>query len=395
MRLILTIAVAFAVGGTAIADDWLQFRGNSSNGVVNDTRVPTELSGENIKWETKLPGRGLSGPIVVGDRVFLTASSGLRELKLHTLCFDAGTGKQLWERTSLATGRTICHSKMCVATPTPASDGERVFSFYSSNDLACHNLDGTLQWYRGLGYEYPNASNSLGMSSSPVVVGKTVVVQVESDAESFACGLDTATGETKWKIERPKLANWTSPAVVSDSVVLLQSSAGLSAIDAETGKEHWKFEDGASTVPSATVVGDLIFFPSNGLTVLKMSADRKSFEKAWQKTNMRPSTPSPVAYDGNLYTVGSNAITCADAATGERKWQMRIKGPFSSTPLAANGHLYAFSEKGVAYVIKPGDTKGEVVSQMDLAQTILCTPAISKGSLFVRSDGSLWKIAKD
>lgn len=394
MRSICSLAILL-VASHVEAEDWLQFRGNGTNGVSADSSVPVELSGESIQWQTKLPGRGLSGPIVVGERVFLTASSGLRELKLHTLCYDVNTGKQIWERTALATGRTVCHSKMSVATPTPASDGERVFSFYSSNDLSCYDLDGNLQWYRGLGYEYPNASNSLGMSSSPVVIGSTVIVQVESDAESFACGLDVATGATKWKLDRPKLANWTSPAVLSGSVVLLQSSAGLSAIDAETGKEYWKFDDGASTVPSATVMGDFVFFPSNGLTVLKLSADRKSYEKAWQKTNMRPSTPSPLVYEGNVYTVGSNALTCADAETGERKWQMRLKGPFSSTPLAANGYLYAFSEKGMAYVIAPGESKGQVVSQMDLAQTILCTPAISKGGLFVRSDGSLWKLAKE
>ena len=233
------------------------------------------------------------------------------------------------------------------------------------------------------------------MSSSPVVVGKTVVVQVESDAESFACGINVANGEEMWRLERPKRANWTSPAVLGKSVVLLQSSKGLAAIDAKTGEEYWNFDNGASTVPSASVDGDLVFIPSNGLTVLKLAEDRKSFEIAWQKSNLRPSTPSPLVFGGNVYTVGSIAISCADAATGTRKWQLRVKGPFSSTPVAANGHIYAFNEKGLAYVIKPDEPKGVIVSQMDLGQTILCTPAITEGGLFVRSDTSLWKIAKD
>ena len=391
-----TFILAFGLLATvAQAEDWLQFRGNSTNGIAAEAGLPTELSGESIQWQTELPGRGLSGPIVVGDKVFLTASSGLRELKLHTLCYDVSTGKQLWERTSIATGRTICHPKMCVATPTPASDGERVFSFYSSNDLSCFDLDGNLLWYRGLGHENPNASNSLGMSSSPVVVGKTVVVQVESDAESFACGLDVATGETKWKLERPKRANWTSPSVLGKEVVLLQSSKGLSAINAESGEEYWTFGDGASTVPSASVVGDLVFIPSNGITVLKLSEDRKSFETAWQKSNLSPSTPSPIVYNDRVYTIGSTAMSCADAETGKRLWQVRLKGPFSSTPIAANGHIYAFNEKGIAYVINIEGPKGKIVSEMDLADTILCTPAVSDGGLFVRSDNSLWKIAKD
>ncbi|MFK7818644.1 MAG: PQQ-binding-like beta-propeller repeat protein, partial [Planctomycetaceae bacterium] len=254
---------------------------------------------------------------------------------------------------------------------------------------------GNLQWYRGLGFENPNASNSLGMSSSPVVVGNTVVVQVESDAESFACGVDAVTGKEMWRLERPKRANWTSPAVLGNSVVLLQSSKGLAAVDVKTGEEYWNFDDGASTIPSASVDGDLVFIPSNGMTVLKLAEDRKSFEIAWQKSNLRPATPSPLVFDGNVYTVGSIAVSCADAKTGKRKWQLRVKGPFSSTPVAANGHIYAFNEKGVAFVIKPGEPKGAIVSQMDLGQTILSTPAITEDGLFIRSDNSLWKIAKD
>lgn len=380
----------------ASGDDWLQFRGNRANSVSPDRSVPTELSAEVIQWAAELPGRGLSGPIVAGDRVFVTASSGLQELKLHTLCFSATDGSRLWERTSIATGRTICHPKMCVATPTPASDGKRVFSFYSSNDVICHDLDGNLMWYRGLGMEYPNASNSLGMSSSPVVAGSTVIVQVESDAESFAFGLSAETGETKWKLTRPRRANWTSPALIGgpDPVVLLQSSAGLTAVDADSGEELWSFDDGASTIPSAAVVGDLVFIPSNGTTVLRMSADRRSYEVAWQKSNLRPATPSPVAVDGRVYTVTDTAISCAKAESGERIWQLRVRGPFSSTPIAANGHLYLFNENGMAYVVRPGDTQGEIVSQMDLAQTILCTPAVADGGLYIRSDGTLWKLAK-
>ncbi len=395
--LLLLIAAASCLPDTVRADDWLQFRGNRADAVTSDTDVPVELSGETIQWRSELPGRGLSGPIVVGDRVFLTASSGYQETTLHTLCFDAASGSRLWQRTALATGRTICHPKMAVATPTPASDGLRVFSFYSSNDLVCHDLDGNLQWYRGLGMEYPNASNSLGMSSSPVVIGKTLVVQIESDAEAWAFGLDTATGATKWKRSRPRRANWTSPAVAAGdhAVVILQSSQGLTAVDPNSGDELWTYADGASTIPSASVVGDLVFVPSHGITVLKMSSDRRSFEIAWQKSNLNPSTPSPVAVGNRVYTIGSTALTCADAATGQRLWQLRLKGPFSSTPLAANGHLYLFSEQGVALVVRTGNTSGEIVSQLDLTEAILCTPAIADGAIYVRSDGHLWKLARN
>ena len=184
---ILAIASTVLFGGA----DWPQFRGADSSGVAADSNLPTEI-GENIAWSAELPGRGLSGPIVVGGRVLLTASSGYQQDRLHVLCFDAKSGKKLWERQFWATGRTLCHPKMCNATPTPASDGKRVFAFYSSNDVICLDLDGNLEWMRGMTHDYPNASNSLGMASSPVVAGDTLIVPVENLSESFTAGLDPA-----------------------------------------------------------------------------------------------------------------------------------------------------------------------------------------------------------
>ena len=394
----LLITAGLLLGQPADAGDWRQFRGNSANSVASGEKLPTELSGGSIAWKVELPGRGLSGPIAVGTQILVTASSGYTQERLHVMSFDAETGEQQWERQFKATGRTGCHEKMCVATPTPASDGERVFAFYSSNDLICTDLAGNLQWYRGLGEEFPNASNSLGMSSSPIVVDDTVVAQVESDAEAFAIGVDAKTGETKWRIERPRKANWTSPAVLPatgrrPALILLQSSAGLSAVDPDTGKIVWDFGDGASTIPSASVVDGRIFLPSKGLTSVQLT-DAGKPEQVWNASNLAPSTSSPVILDGMTFTVNSaGALSAGDAQSGKRLWQLRLKGPFSGTPLASNGHLFFFNERGLAFVVKPSPEEGVIVSELDLGETILCSPAASNNALYIRSDGHLWKFA--
>ena len=151
------------------ASDWPQFRGTQGSAVAVDANLPASLDAQrNIAWKVNLPGQGHSSPVIVGDRVFVTCASGPKGKRLHALCFDAITGKQRWERQFWATGRTMCHEKMSNATPTPASDGQRIFAFYSSNDLICLDLEGNLQWFRGLNHDYQNASNSLGMSSSPI-----------------------------------------------------------------------------------------------------------------------------------------------------------------------------------------------------------------------------------
>lgn len=382
--------------------DWTQFRGRDTRGVAPREQVPTTWSDtENIAWKALLPGRGLSAPIVVRDRVFITASSGFQQDRLHVLCFAAGDGAPLWERQFWTTGRTSSHPKTCVAAPTPASDGERVFAFYSTNDLACLDLDGNLLWYRGLTHDYPNASNSLGMASSPVVVGDTLVVMVENDSDSFTTGIDVATGEERWKIERPRRANWTSPAIwpgttPGEDRVLVQSSAGVSAIRPRTGEVDWSYDDGASTVES-TVVGDgLAIVPSFGLTAIRPGKSTPGVaEIVWQERKLSPYMSSPLIHDGAVFVLNNvGVLICSDAATGAEQWRMRMEGKFSATPVAAGGYLYFFNEEGVGQVLDPRDG-GKIVSSHGFGETILATPAIANGALYVRSDGRLWKIAAE
>jgi outer membrane protein assembly factor BamB len=396
----LLVAALLASMTDARAADWRQFRGTATNSVAVGESLPTELSRETINWEVELPGRGLSGPIIVDGQVVITASSGYSDDRLHIISMDASTGEQQWSRQFAATGRTVAHPKMCVATPTPASDGERVFAFYSSNDLICTDMDGNLQWYRGLGEEFPNASNSLGMSSSPIVIGNTVIAQVESEAEAFAIGVDVVSGETKWKLDRRRKSNWSSPTVLPTdgnrpALALLQSSAGITAVDAEIGSKLWTYGEGASTVPSATVSDGQIIVPSNGLTILQPSADGASFEMVRNVKSARPSTSSPIALGGMMFSLnGSGVLSAASVETGKRLWQLRLHGRFSSTPVSSNGHLYCFSEKGMATVVRPTEDEGTIVSQLDLAETILCSPAVANDALYVRSDGHLWKLSR-
>lgn len=377
--------------------DWRQFRGNHADGVAADS-APTRWD-EPI-WTAELPGRGLSAPIIIGDCVVVTSCSGYRQDRLHVHCFDAKTGQPRWERQFWATGRTMCHSKMSVAAPTPASDGRRIFAFYSSNDLACLDLEGNLQWYRGLTYDYPNASNSLGMASSPIVVGETVIVQVETDDESFAMGLNAATGQSHWRIERPRKANWTSPAILrgkspAEDLVLLQSAIGVTAVHPLTGETAWEFGDGAATIPSSVVASGFVYVPSNGLTVLRPIADSPAPEIVWKDNKLSPSTASPLVADGRVYAVNrAGVLVAGDAATGALLWQLRLKGPFSGTPVAAGRHLYLASEEGLVQVVRPSRERGEVIFEYPLGETILCTPAVAGGALYLRSDQHLWKLGE-
>ena len=377
--------------------DWRQFRGNDGSSVAASSRLPVTLDdGTNLAWRRDLPGKGVSGAIVVGDRVFVTASSGVGEDRLHVLAFSVASGEPLWERQFWATGRTICHPTSAVAAPTPSSDGQRIYAFYSSNDLVCLDLDGNLQWLRGFTYDSPTAANDTGMASSPLVVDGTVVVQIESQGDSFCAGIDVLTGATLWRVERGQAANWASPVSLSRSgekeLVLLQSGGELSAHDPRSGEQRF-LVDGEYDVIASTVTSErLMIVPSEGLTALRAEPGSE-YELLWQENQLRPSNASPVVHEGRVYVVnGAGVLVCGDTATGDVLWRVRLKGPFWATPVVAGGHIYCVNQDGVVHVVRLGE-EGELVSRFELEESVLATPAVADDAIFLRSNAHLWKFA--
>jgi outer membrane protein assembly factor BamB len=389
------------LGNTAPAADWLQFRGSDNTSVAAAAKVPTEFSADkNVAWKTPLPGKGVSGPIAVGNKIFVTASSGpVVQDRLHVLCYDATTGKQLWHRQFWATGRCFHHPTSANAAPTPASDGQRVFAFFSSNDLICLDLDGNLQWFRGLGLDFPKAGNDVGMSSSPVVAGGAVVVQVENQGDSFAAGLDVETGETLWRDQRKASANWASPALLRDDsgkeVVLLQSPGVLTAHEPRSGKQVWKFDADCSTIPSATASKDKVFLPAKGLTVIEANATSTSPSVAWESSRLSPGNSSPVVIGDEVYILSrAGVLSCGAGKTGDIHWQQRLAGTFWATPVVAGKHIYCVNQDGKCFVVKLGTEKPDEPVVNELGEQVLGSPAVASDGLIIRSNKHLWKISQ-
>ncbi len=396
-----TLLFSLALAGASVAGDWPQFRGPNGTGFSPDAVIAAEPK---IDWSAPLPGRGLASPIVVGGKVFVASSSGPRQDRLHLLCINAADGKKTWERQLLATGRTMSHPKTSIAACTPCSDGRRVFVLWSSNDLAAFDLEGNLLWLRGLTTDYPNASNSLGMASSPIVIGETVVAVIENDSESYSLGVDANTGRNLWKIERPKVANWTSPLAWraradSQPVVVLQCSTGLLAVDPVSGSRLWEYAEGASTVSSSVVSDGVIFAVSQGITALAPKPDNSAPERRWRSKQMNPATISPAVVGKQLFTInGAGVVTAADTSTGENRWKLRLAGPFSGSPVGAGDRLVAVNETGLVQVVDISAAEGAVLGKLQLPlkketkELVLCTPALSGKHIYVRSDSALWRL---
>jgi outer membrane protein assembly factor BamB len=394
------LAIVAILTSTAGAD-WLRFRGDSTNTAPAE-KLPISWNvetGENIAWKAELPGRGTSSPIVVGGKVIVTASSGPRDSRLHVLCFDAKSGEQRWERQFWATGRTLHHPMTAVATNTPVSDGQRVYAFYSSNDMVCLDLDGNLQWFRGLAYDYPAAGNDAGMSSSPAISGDTVIVQIESQGESFAAGLDKHMGEDRWRIKRAPLPNWSSPVVTRDAngheIVLLQSAEKLSGHDPASGDELWSHDSTNDGITSSVAAGEMVYLPTmgTGLRALQLAGASTKPRVVWTQNKLNFGAASPVVHDGKIYTINrAGVLNCGRASDGGVDWQLRLKGAFWATPLLAGGHLYAANQDGEVQVVRLDDKKGEIVGTVVMGEPLLASPAVADGALYYRGDKHLWKI---
>ena len=398
----LALAVLTSFATPIVAEDWLQFRGPDATSLSPNSDPPIEFGSEsnkNIAWKVDLPGRSPGGAIVVGDQVITTSSQGLDQRRIYITSVASETGKRLWQQVFVARGRPFSHPTSSNAAPTPTSDGQRIYAFYSSNDLVCLDLKGQLIWYRSLATEFPKAGNDTGMSSSPLVIDGAVVVQIECQGDSFAAGVDGATGELLWRVDRPRKANWSSPAPLTradgSKLVVLTSGEDITGFEARTGKVAFKYEKGAGKISSTLAWKGKLLVASDGLTVLDCSSADLSPKKLWDNNKLEPGNSSPIVVDDAVVLVKGGVLSVGDLADGSLRYKLRLPdaGTIWSTPVVCGRRLYVFSDKGRCFVVELGKTSAEVIANNEIDDTILGSPAVSGNALFVRGDRSLWKIA--
>lgn len=393
--------LAFLFCATAHASDWPGYRGNGT--ATGTSNFPLTWSKDkNLLWSAPLPGQGPASPIVIGNTVFVTASSGFKQDRLHSFAFDAASGKKLWERQLWATGRTECHPKSSMAAPTPTADGERVYALFATADLVCFDHQGNMVWYRPLTQEYPSISNQVGMASSPILAGDTLVIPMQNAGEaSFFLGVDPRTGKDKWKVKLNKEVCWSTPCVMKQanrSLVLYQDDIGLHAIDAATGQQAWNFTTFKTNgiVGPSIVSGDKVVVAGDEFAVLQPGADDTTPRILWRTTKVRVNYCTPLQLDGIMITLTNNGvINCLSTDEGVVLWQKRVKGNFAASPVLAQGKVLLVNEEGTTYVMEATSKEGKIVATNTLeAENMLGTPAVANDKLYLRSDSMLYCIGK-
>ena len=390
-----TVATVLLMLPGARAADWPQFRGPGGSGVSTEKGLPVKWSPtENVRWKVDLPGRGLSCPVISDGRVFVTACTGPKQRRLHVLCFRASDGSKLWERQFAATGNTACHPKTCMAAPTPATDGKAIYALFATGDVAALDRDGNLLWYRSLVGDYPDVTNQVGMAASPVLWQDVLLVPMENAGDSFAAGLDTKTGKNLWRSKRFRDINWVTPLVVErdgKAEAIFQTTNDITAYEPRTGKVLWSLTGRHTSAVASPAQGEgLVFVPAGPFLALRPGTGDKP-EMVWRTTKLSSGYTSPAYHQGRVYALTSIGLNCVDAKNGQFLWQQRVKGQFWASPILADGKAYVTSEEGVVTVIRLGK-EPEVLAANDMGQTLLATPAVSGGALYLRSDKTLFCI---
>ncbi len=399
MNRILLFAVFLGFTASTTASDWPQFRGPNGTSVSEEKDLPTTWSKtEGHRWKVALPARGVSGPVVVGSTIYLTASSGKKDDRLHVLAYDFKTGEQRWHRQFAATGGTNCHPMTCMAAPTPVADDTGVYALFATGDLAAFDSDGTLRWYRSLVGDYPTITNQVGMASSPILADGKLIVPMDNAGESFLAAIDVKIGTNLWKTDRLREINWVTPVTRSADgrtpEILFPGRDGLSAYDAATGKRIWQLKGLGGDIPTPTVSNGIVYTPSRGVVAMKIEGGMGT--EVWKSAKLASGMSSPVVYDGVVYAASSaGVVNAADAKTGDSLWSERYgqKDKASASPIAGDGKVYVFAEKGLTTVFKAGRT-AEILSNNDIGEEILGTPAVSGGAIIIRTDKTLFCIGK-
>ncbi len=393
--------LSFVLCPSALASDWLQFRGPGGTGVSADTGLPTTWdvkTGTNVRWKADLPARGVSCPVIAKGKVYVTCCGGYRHDRLYVLCLDAATGKKLWERQFSATGSTNSHPKTSMAGATPVTDGDRVFALFGSGDLAALDAEGNLLWYRALVRDYPTVTNQVGMAASPVLWKDTLLVPLENAGDqSFALAIDAKTGKNRWKAERIRDINWVTPLVLphGDSAdVLFQSKTELTAYDVKTGEKRWGYTGGLGVVPMPIAVDGLILASGGEPTALRPRAESPAPEEVWKSIKLRTGYTTPLNYRHKVYALSGAILNCVGAVDGKAAGEpVRLKGTFWASPIAADGKIYAVNEEGAVFVVKVGE-KPELQATNAVNEEVVATPAIADGALFLRTSEHLYCIGQ-
>ena len=409
----LSLSFAFLLVATLSAQNWPQWRGPQLNGVSAEKGLPLKWTPEsNVAWKLPLPEWSGATPIVWGELIFLNVAEGDA---LALWCVDRKGPTVLWK--APLGGGNHKERKQNMSSPSPVTDGTRVYAMTGTGILKGFDFKGATLWSRDIQADYGRFGLNWGYASSPLLHGDALFVQVlhgmKTDEPSYLPRIDKATGKTVWKVNRPTDAisespdAYTTPQLVQSGAateIVVSGADVVTGHDPATGKELWRLrglnpsnDPYYRIVASAVVAGGLIIAPSRQNPVIAIRpggrGDVTQSHKAWEFSR-GPDVPSPISDGTHVFLVTDNGVVHAlDAKTGNPVWgPSRLKsGTYSASPILAEGRVYVTNEEGLTSVFAAGPSF-ELLAENPLDDYTLSSPAVSQGQIFLRTAKHLFAI---
>jgi len=449
---LLTCALLAAQPAVTVANDslanWGQWRGPLGTGLAPQANPPTEWSEtKNVRWKTKVPGTGISTPIVWGDKVFLlttiapekkaepaaasaagagtnaSATSGGRrgggfgrsekpsdKLQFVVLCLDRKSGKTLWQKTATEEiPHEGHHPDGTFASASPVTDGEHVWAYFGSRGLHCYDLAGNKKWSKDFGDLFTR--NSFGEGSSPTLHGDVIIVNWDDEQDGdFIVALDKKTGKELWKKSRNEPTGWSTPLVVEHQKklqIIVSATGKIRSYDLVTGEEIWSCGGlGVNPIPTPVIGNDTVYAMSGHrepkllAIALGRTGDLTGTDAIrWSYDRSTPYVPSPVLVGDALYFVPGNngKLSSFDVKTGKPNFEVEalagIFGVYASL-VATPDRIFVLGREGKCAVVKPG-TKLEVLATNKLDDRTDASIAMVGKELFIRGRENLYCIAEN
>jgi outer membrane protein assembly factor BamB len=442
MQRTLLAPLALFLAPAVLAQDWPHWRGPAYDGSAAATGLPKQVGKDtHVKWKSALPGPGASTPIVVGERVYLSAVDRDAQ-ELLALCFDRETGALRWRKAAgsgyvpaNASSKTALHDRSNYASPSAVADAERVVFFFGNGDLVCYDPEGQEQWRRNLQKDLGDFAFQWTFSASPTLWDGRLFLQVlqrdtpvsgrgKEGAPSLLLALDPRTGETQYAHERPSSARKESlesyatpiPYVGADGRKELLVAGGdvLTGHDPATGKELWRWgtwnpdhrEEWWRLVPSPVVGAGValacgpkkapVFAVKLGGEGELASAEALAWQSGGRRNPITTDVPTPLFYDGRFYVLSDlfEVLTCVDPESGAARWSLELPGrsKWRASPTGADGRLWCLNHAGDLVVVDA--SSGELLHTAALGEedddAIRSSVVVAHGCVFVRTNTTLF-----
>lgn len=432
-RLTLTGILAFILTTNAFAEtmNWPQFRGANTDGLAEGATLPESWSTtENVVWKADVPGWGWSSPVIWGNKIFVTSAVSENEREnlkvggypggrtkptdVHrwmVYCLDFDTGKLVWEReVHKGVPPEERHPKNSYANATPITDGERVYAYIGNIGMFCYSMDGDKLWEHRWG-SFP-MRGGWGPGASPVLHDGRLYMVNDNEKQAFMVALDASTGKEIWRVEREERSNWSTPYVWENeerTEIVTIGTGKVRSYDPD-GKVLWELTGTSGLVSQTPVAKNGLLYVGAGyhygpLYAIRpgatgdISLERGETSNEWIAWYLRRGSsihPCYLISDDRLFVLFDAGIfACFDARTGEtifpRKRLNTGGGRFYASPWAYNGRVFLLNEDGTTWVVEDGP-EFKVIRKNSLNDYAWATPAIARGSLFIRTYTGLYRL---